>query len=197
MRLPANLFHVESPASRSNSSSSNANSTNTVRPPGHRLVNVELLNEFIAKCCCSSCNSGKLLPDGEKFEGLASSLSYKCDECSSPFTLHTSKRIRINQRGPESNELNVRLVAGTLAAGNGHAQAEQLLTALGSPMLSPGSFQRIQETLASTVEKKRDAALAENIHIEKQAAIELGHLPDADGLYPVVVSFDGWWPKRY
>lgn len=125
----------------------------------------------------------------ERRIGLISGFVFKCSMCNIEKTLWTEKQVANRM------DVNTSAVCGTMTTGGGHAQLEEVLSAMDIPTMSNKTYKRkedvVSEGLTATAEKEMKAAAEE----EARLAVERGDV-DKEGTPLLTVVADGSWCKR-
>lgn len=146
---------------------------------GFRLMDVDLLNEFIANLCCPECQECNLKCVAETQRGCQSTLRYQC-QCGYSQVLETSKKVPNG-----GHEVNGRFTQGILAIGKNRTAAETLLMHLNMPPpVSVNAWEQYSDRIHSALE-----------NVAKKSMAKAGEELKKDGC-DVAVSVDGTWQRR-
>ena len=147
----------------------------------------------------SECHSeGGLLGErivltGEKRNGLASILSWKCTGCDQEMSFSTSTKVA-STKGNQYWTSNLAAVWGQMVTGGGFNPLEEAMSTLGIPVMSKQSFMLTERQIGdwwwSSLQESMKAAGKK----EKQFAIEQNSYHQ--GIPAITVIVDGGWSKR-
>ena len=163
-------------------------------PEGSRIINLAKLQQYSQQLSTHSahCN-GTVVVKGETRQGLASILSWQCQECKQSFILESSDKVK-GPRGYFQWECNLAAVWGEMTTGGGHSRLEETLSTLGVPVMTKSSFISIENGIGDYWKQSLFDSMAEAGRQEKRLAEERGDLHE--GVPAITVIVDGGWSKR-
>ena len=172
---------------------------------GCKIVDIGVLCEVLEKVAiCKTCKNPnshlKLFQDDSKRIGLHEKLFFQCTSCGETTFFETSSKLGAPRQG--HSEVNMRLVHGGLTTGNGLSSLKKLCAALNlPPPISKRSYNnhllKLELAASSTAEDCLANAATRLKRILKdkdEACMGLNIEHDA---FPVSVTVDGTWQKRY
>ncbi|KAF5293159.1 hypothetical protein FQR65_LT20153 [Abscondita terminalis] len=121
----------------------------------------------------------------EKFEGVYSVITFRCSVC------NVIEKVRT---GHNSDQMNSSLVLGTITAGIGYAQINELFAAINIPLLSNKTYLKHQNTLAVLINKQLQKEATIAAQEEANQAILNGDISE-NGIPIISVIIDGTWNK--
>ena len=154
---------------------------------GFRLVDVDLLTQFLSAFTCTGCGIANTFDVSEKRCGLSSTISYKCKNCDEVHNLKTSP-----SRHRDSPDVNKRFALGIYSIGGHPADGERLLAHLNVPgQLGEGTWSKLQDKIHA-------ATTTTALQSMSSAAKELADATHGSRTRPknVTVSCDNTWQRR-
>lgn len=180
-------FMAEAPA--------NAKTYSDYEINGRRIVDVQYFFEqlkSISSHNSGNCSFGNLEIRKEIRVGLESKLSMQCSSCNKKFI------VRTNQDESTTGTMNLNSTA-TLAAniiGIGFSQLEQFTSVLDVPVMSSGTFKKLNDEIGSFWEDTAEECMRAAAEKERIAAIARGDVDEEDGIPFIKVVTDACWSKR-
>ena len=130
---------------------------------------------------------------GEKCNGLASILCWKCTGCDQEMSFSTSTKVA-GTKGNQYWTSNLAAVWGQMVTGGGFNPLEEAMSTLGNPVMSKQSFMLTERQIGdwwwSSLQESMKAAGKE----EKQFAMEQNSYHQ--GIPAITVIVEGGWSKR-
>ena len=184
--------------------------TSTVSHPsteafGNKIINSKLLDmalEKIAICkmCKSSNGSLKLFQVDRGRSGLDESLYLECQNCHYSVNFHTTEKV--DCLGKQHSEINLRLTQAGFYTGNGQTNLHRLCGMLDlPPPVNNSSYNDHVKDLELISAKVAENSMAQaafrlkSILKVKEEACK--NLDVEEDVFPIAVSVDGTWQKRY
>jgi len=121
--------------------------------------------------------------------GYRSTLEFRCNMC------NITKRIDTSRKENDKNDINEDAVMGTLCAGIGYSQLEEVTNGMNIPCMSSKTFIRVHNRVCENFEEVSLDMMKEAAEEEARMARENGEV-DNDGVPLVTVICDGSWGKR-
>ena len=174
----------------------------TVQSYGNHVVSSSCLEEgFLSAVVCASCRSPKgklvLMQDNSKRIGLHETFSLKCSNCNEESTFETGNRVH-NGR----TKVNVRFIQAGLLTGIGVTGLQKFCSTLDlpSPVSSKAynaTVKEIQMSVDKECQKSLESASLKLKKLMKASDPNCSGLNVKEDIFPVTVSVDGTWQKRY
>jgi len=151
---------------------------------GYRIIDLELLTQFISSLCCPNCYANGLLirENFLKKHGFSSMLYLQC-ECGFKKEFYTSQNA-----GKKAFDINRRIIYTMRNLGQGYSGLQKFTTFMNMPTpMTVRNFSRSVKIIAKTVEKVAEKSMSE-------AAAQI--TTDSEGVTDTAVSCDGTWQRR-
>ena len=184
--------------------------TSTVSHPsteafGNKIINSKLLDMAleklaICKMCKSSNGSLKLFQVDRRRSGLDESLYLECQNCHYSVNFHTNEKV--DCLGKQHSEINLRLTQADFYTGNGQTNLHRLCGMLDlPPQVNNSSYNDHVKDLELISAKVAENSIAQGafrlksiLKVKEEACKNLDVEED---VFPIAVSVDGTWQKRY
>ncbi|CAH0699049.1 unnamed protein product [Spodoptera exigua] len=159
-----------------------------IKDGNHRIVDFKYFTEELMRISSHkslfqcSFNTMELISETKK--GLVSKFLYECLLCKTRFTIKNT---------PE--DLNTKLIEGTMTAGCGNAQLERITASLDLPSISEHTYSACQNKICQAWETTAWDEMKTAGEREREAAINEGKVTK-DGIALIDVIADGCWSKR-
>ena len=173
-----------------------------VKSHGNHIISSSCLEqEILSAVICASCQNSKgklqLLQDNSKQMGVHETLILRCTHCHHEFTCDTGNKLHHRR-----SEINVRLIQAGLLTGIGQTGLQKFCSTLDlPPPLTPKAYNAVVKEIQSSVEKECEkclkAASTKLKEFTKATDTNCVDLDIKDDIFPVAVSVDGTWQKRY
>ena len=167
--------------------------TSTLSLPGSRIVDVQHLNQSVQEVSDHAANcGGQCVITKEVRAGLATRFTITCNKCHRVFTLNTSDKTTT----PNGDRwlVNVMAVLGTMSTGGGSAQLTTVLSTMGIPSMSKGTFVTTERLLGDFLKNELTVKMMEAGEQEREMAIARNDFHQ--GVPAITVIADGGWSKR-
>ncbi|XP_060803706.1 uncharacterized protein LOC132902488 [Amyelois transitella] len=155
---------------------------------GHRIIDIQhFYNELKNIANHSSlfqCGLNTIQLITEKCSGLESEFLLSCSMCNEQFKITNSLQ-----------NINKNVVAGTIAAGCGHAQLNQICASVDLPSISQSVYKSAHDAICEDWETTAWEEMKKAGEKERAAAISEGNV-DKNGNAVIDVILDGCWSKR-
>ena len=177
-------------------------SKKVVKSHGNHIISSSCLQqEILSAVICASCQNSKgklqLLQDNSKQTGVHETFILRCTHCHHEFTFDTGNKLHHGH-----SEINVRLIQAGLLTGIGQTGLQKFCSTLDlPPPLTPKAYNAVVKEIQSSVEKECEKSLkAASLKLKefmKATDPKCADLDFEDDIFPVAVSVDGTWQKRY
>ena len=163
---------------------------------GSRVIDISCLStgiENVSKhntTCKGKCSIFREV----RRDGLASTLEVACDRCTTRIYIESSPKIAGSSEIKPRHSVNVGAVWGQLAVGGGQKSLNELLSTIGVPCMTKGTFQRIANQIGQSWEIILDEEILKAGAEEKQLALQRNDT--FQGIPSITVVVDGGWAKR-
>ena len=163
------------------------------------IIEKQSSNKLLSCLCCLQCGRAGIKFDTVKGNdvGFCSKASIYCDTSKEVISEnYLSERIGDNTSSKRPFEVNTRAVFAFMGIGYGLSAMKEWLTMMNMPnCLNKTSYHGIKSKLATRSQETCSDICKKSFEIIRQKYLELGALPDKDGIIYIAVSFDGTWQK--
>lgn len=172
---------------------------------GNKIMNSKLLHmamEQIAICkiCRSPKGCLKLFQEDGKRSGLNESIYLQCQNCQHRVNIHTSDKVDCS--GKQHSEINVRLVQAGVYIGNGLISLQDFFGMLDiPPQINKASYNdHLKDLEIKSVQVAENCMSQAVLRLKSILKIKDDACKDLDieeDIFPISVTVDGTWQKRY
>jgi len=134
------------------------------------------------------CTLENIKVTNSKRYGLRTLFSLRCDNC------HASTTFWSEPNDDNMLDINSAATIGTITAGIGYYQMEELFAAMNIPCMSEKTYINRRESLVDNFEEASLAEMKKAGEVEKQLALERNEI--VNGIPYITVIADGSWMKR-
>ncbi|XP_050303674.1 uncharacterized protein LOC126741321 [Anthonomus grandis grandis] len=156
---------------------------------GRRIVDIQTLFkqiQLLSNHAPFDCSIANMEAMTENRKGLNSTFLLKCKMC------HLEKPFNLVDT---TDDINTAATLATISTGIGFSAAEEFMSVLNIPFMSPNTYQQRHEIVGDIIRKSAWKAMEEAAKEESDLAKELGEVDKNNCPYITVVA-DGAWSKR-
>lgn len=136
------------------------------------------------------CSFANMIIVGEQRKGLESNLKLKCSMC------NITEFVPLINTKSEQMNVNEAMTLATISTGTGYSTANEIMSLLNIPFMSPNTYQFFHEKVGNVIRKTAWNVMKEAAKEEAQIAKDLGEIDKQTQCPFITVIADGAWGKR-